>query len=69
MPKLSGRDVHKRISERCPEMRFLFASGYSASALHTNFVLNEGMLLLPKPYHRNALLRKVREALSAPLRA
>jgi hypothetical protein len=33
------------------------------SAIHTNFVLEEGLALIQKPYERNVLLRKVREVL------
>ncbi|MFA6245262.1 MAG: response regulator, partial [Candidatus Hydrogenedentales bacterium] len=66
MPRLGGRDVQKRIREKDPHVRFLFASGYSANAIHTNFVLGEDMQLIQKPYQREALLRKVREVLDAP---
>ncbi len=65
MPRLGGRDVQKRIHEKDPRMRFLFASGYSANAIHTNFVHGEDMQLIQKPYQRDALLRKVREVLDA----
>jgi len=44
-------------------MRFLFASGYSMNAIHTNFVLDEGMRLIQKPYLRDNLLRRVRSVL------
>jgi hypothetical protein len=46
-------------------MPFLFASGYSMNALHTNFVLDEGLQLVQKPFRRVELLRKVREVLDA----
>jgi hypothetical protein len=35
------------------------------NALHTNFVLDEGLQLVQKPFRRVELLRKVREVLDA----
>lgn len=63
MPKLGGRVVFKRIHKEHPQVRVLFASGYSMNAIHTNFVLDEGLTLLQKPHNRAELLRKVREVL------
>ncbi len=63
MPRLGGRDVQRQIKEKRPDVRFLFASGYSPNAIHTNFVLKEGMHLIQKPYQHDALLREVREVL------
>jgi signal transduction histidine kinase/CheY-like chemotaxis protein len=66
MPKLGGRQVMDRIQAKCPRMRFLFASGYSKNALHKDFVIEEGIRLVPKPYQRAVLLRAIREVLDAP---
>jgi two-component system cell cycle sensor histidine kinase/response regulator CckA len=44
-------------------MQVLFSSGYSMNAIHTNFVLDEGMTLIQKPYQRADLLRRVRQML------
>jgi len=63
MPELGGRAVYDRIRKTWPDVRVLFASGYSANAVHTNFVLEEGLSLIQKPYAGNELLRKVRELL------
>jgi len=41
----------------------LFASGYSSHGAHTNFVLEEGMDFIQKPYRREDLLRRIREML------
>ncbi|MBI5095627.1 MAG: PAS domain S-box protein, partial [Candidatus Hydrogenedentes bacterium] len=41
MPGMGGREVQRVISEKNPQMRFLFSSGYSENAVHTNFVLHE----------------------------
>ena len=63
MPELGGRAVFERIREKRPQMRVLFSSGYSMNAIHTNFVIDEGLQLMQKPYQRTDLLRKVREVL------
>ena len=63
MPKLGGREVMDRIRVRCPHVRFLFSSGYSENAIHTNFVIKEGYNLITKPYRKSELLRAVREVL------
>ena len=63
MPKLGGREVMEYISAKCPWIRFLFSSGYSESAIHTNFVIKKGIHLISKPYSKLELLRAVREIL------
>ncbi len=63
MPKLSGKAASDHIRKIRPNLPFLFASGYSMNAVHTNFVLDEGMKLIQKPYQRDTLLHRVREVL------
>jgi CheY-like chemotaxis protein len=63
MPKLGGRAVFEKIRAKRPDMRVLFASGYSMNAVHTNFVLDESLTLIQKPYQGAELLRKVRQTL------
>ncbi len=63
MPKLGGKAVLQRIRETRPDIRMIFASGYSMNAIHTNFILDEGLALIQKPYRRDVLLRKIREVL------
>jgi CheY-like chemotaxis protein len=63
MPTLNGREAFERIVEIKPGVRVLFTSGYSADAIHTKFVLDEGLELIQKPYGAESLLGKVREIL------
>ena len=63
MPGLGGRQVHDRMKEIRPGVRVLFSSGYSHNAIHTSFVLDEGLQLIQKPYGPDALIRRVREVL------
>ncbi len=60
MPDLGGREVHDRARDRWPDLRFLFASGYSLDGVHTDFVLAEEFALIQKPFAAADLLAAVR---------
>ncbi len=66
MPKMGGRDAYECIQKIRADVPALFSSGYSANAVHTNFVLHEGLQLIQKPFSPNMLLRAVRAALDRP---
>jgi PAS domain S-box-containing protein len=63
MPELGGKAVYDHIRSARPAVRVLFSSGYSMDAIHTDFILDEGLALIQKPYRRVDLLREVRHAL------
>jgi CheY-like chemotaxis protein len=63
MPEINGRDLAKQLLSRCPNLKCLFVSGYSASAMSPHGVLDEGVHFLQKPFSRSDLAAKVREAL------
>jgi len=63
MPRLGGKEAMKRILKKHSDLPHLYVSGYSANAVHTNFIKNRGLHLLSKPYHTDELLRKIREVL------
>ncbi|MFT7688295.1 MAG: two-component system cell cycle sensor histidine kinase/response regulator CckA, partial [Candidatus Azotimanducaceae bacterium] len=65
LPKLGGRDVMKAIHEIDPCMAILFTSGYSKNGIHTNFILEDDLLLLQKPYSSESLLRRIRETIDS----
>jgi two-component system cell cycle sensor histidine kinase/response regulator CckA len=54
----------KRLLELRPGLRVLYMSGYTDDVINNRQVLPEKTLLLPKPFTRAVLLRKVREALN-----
>jgi len=64
MPKQGGKAVMEHIQSKYPAFPILFSSGYSNDAIHTNFVLDDDKQLIQKPYHREDLMRKVREVIS-----
>ena len=63
MPNVGGRKAYEEIRQLRPNVRVVFTSGYSEGALHTNFVLESGLVLLQKPYTHQNLLITVRKTL------
>ncbi len=65
MPEMDGHEVYEALRRDHPDIRFLFASGYSMNSVHTSFVLDEDIKLLQKPFAPDELLRRVREILDS----
>jgi len=66
MPQMLGRQVAEEIRQLRPGVRVVFMSGYAQPVLGAQGTLEEGMVLLSKPFSEPDLLGKVREALDAP---
>ncbi len=60
---MSGRELAAAIEERRPGTRVLYTSGYTDDAVLHQGRLDEGVLLLSKPYRRPQLAQMVRQAL------
>jgi signal transduction histidine kinase len=65
MPRLGGQDVYRRIKDEYPGTKVVFCSGYDPDTAHSNFIVNEHLRLVEKPYDPLTLLRTVREVLDA----
>jgi signal transduction histidine kinase/ActR/RegA family two-component response regulator len=63
MPRMGGQDMMTALRENGDSIPILFTSGYSSSAIHTNFILQDGLELISKPYSPDLLKRKIREVL------
>ena len=63
MPGISGIDLAEKLEQERPELRVLFISGYSGLTIGGRNPI-EGRLHLAKPFSRQELNRKVREALT-----
>jgi hypothetical protein len=62
---LNGSELARIAVELRPGLKVLFTSGFPQAALGPDRLLNERALLLSKPYRKQDLARKVREALAA----
>jgi two-component system, cell cycle sensor histidine kinase and response regulator CckA len=63
MPGMDGPKVAECVSRICTGIKVLYASGYTDDAIVHHGVLDSGVALLQKPFTRESLTRKVREAL------
>lgn len=63
MPRMGGQEVMNRMRELQPDLKVMFASGYSASGVHADFIMKEGLELIRKPYSSDGLRSSVRKVL------
>jgi PAS domain S-box-containing protein len=64
MPGMNGRELIDRLRETRPGTRVLFISGYTSDVIARTGASFEAAPLLEKPFGREALLARVRQALS-----
>ncbi|MCP3466277.1 MULTISPECIES: CHASE3 domain-containing protein [unclassified Bradyrhizobium] len=60
---MSGRALAQEVEKRRPGTKVLYTSGYTDNAIVHQGKLDEGVLLLTKPYRRNQLAEMIRLAL------
>ena len=63
MPEMNGRDLARRLLALYPDLRRLFVSGYPASIIASDGVLDEGVKFLQKPFSLQALSEELRAVL------
>jgi two-component system cell cycle sensor histidine kinase/response regulator CckA len=63
MPKMGGRETYEAMKTIRPSVRALFMTGYSLNGIHTNFILDQGIDAIQKPYSFDLLKKKIREIL------
>jgi two-component system, cell cycle sensor histidine kinase and response regulator CckA len=63
MPGLSGPELAGKMTELQPDIKVLYMSGYTNDLLAHYGVLDEGIMLLEKPFTLHALLKKVAQVL------
>jgi len=67
MPKKSGKEAYDEIRKMTPDVRVIFASGYSPDIIRDKASLGEGTEVLYKPVTPSDLLQKVRSVLDRKL--
>ncbi|MFT3926741.1 MAG: AAA family ATPase [Myxococcales bacterium] len=65
MPGMNGRELYRALTRERPLLKALFVSGYSEDMVSAKGTLDDGTVLLPKPFAVDALRARVRELLSA----
>ena len=65
LPKMNGRVLADRIRAERPGLRILLTSGYSDDVILQTQLMDHHLALLPKPFSREGLLKKVRESLDS----
>jgi CheY-like chemotaxis protein len=61
---MSGRELADEVAKRRPGVKVLYTSGYTDNAIVHHGKLDDGVLLLTKPYRRNQLAEMIRKALN-----
>jgi PAS domain S-box-containing protein len=64
---MTGRQLADEVTRRQPGTRILYTSGYTESAIVHHGRLDQGVMLLSKPYRKLALASIVRQALGDPI--
>jgi DNA-binding NtrC family response regulator len=62
---MTGRELADELSRREPHLAVVYTSGYGRNAVASDWVLDEQMNFLPKPYSAARLLTLVRRSLDA----
>jgi len=63
MPGMSGKDLAEQLTDIRPELKVVYMSGYTDSAIEHHGILKQSTVFLQKPFSANTLTCKVREVL------
>jgi len=63
MPGMGGRALAQELTRRRPEIRVAYMSGYTGQSVGSQGPVDPGSVFLMKPFTRELLTRKIREAL------
>jgi CheY-like chemotaxis protein len=65
MPQMGGRELAEKLTEKIPDIKILFTSGYTDDAIMRHGVIEISANFIQKPFTFDDLARKVRELLDA----
>lgn len=60
---MTGIELVKKLRTESPTLRFIYTSGYNADVIGKDFILQEGVSFLQKPYPLRMLAQTIRNAL------
>ncbi len=63
MPEMNGRDLAESLRLRCPHLKILYMSGYTANVIAHHGVIDKGINFIQKPFSIRELTMKVREVI------
>ncbi len=63
MPRMSGKELARKLEATCPGMKVLYLSGYTANVISHHGILEADLDFLQKPFSSFELLTKMREIL------
>jgi two-component system cell cycle sensor histidine kinase/response regulator CckA len=66
---MNGKELAERLLKENPELKVIYASGYSAEVADKNFPLEEGVNFLSKPFQTFRLAQTVRQIMDANMHA
>jgi PAS domain S-box-containing protein len=66
LPGMNGKELSGRLRLLLPNLKVLFASGYTADVIADRGVIAPGIAFLHKPFSPDQLAAKVRDVLSSP---
>ena len=67
MPRMSGKELARRLQVGSPMMKVLYVSGYTANVISHHGILDADVDYLQKPFLSFEFLTKVREILDRPI--
>jgi len=65
MPQMGGRELAEKLTERLPDIKILFTSGYTDDAVIRHGIIETNTNFIQKPFTFDTLNRKVRKLLDA----
>ena len=63
MPVMNGRELHKTLAREFPDLKVVYMSGYSNEVISHSGILEEGVILVEKPFTSETLLKRIQKIL------
>lgn len=67
MPGINGRVLAQKVHQSRPQTKVIYMSGYTGQTVGVQAVFEPGAVFLQKPFNRDALAKKVRDAFQSPV--